>query len=453
MKRAIREHLTDFIAIIAVVAFGLAVTLFILSRQQAPYPAWIPVLGDDTFEVRGEFSSAQAVTPGQGQTVNIAGIKVGDITEVTLEDGNAVVTMLVDDEYAPILREDATMMLRPRTGLQDMVVELDPGEEGEPLEEGASVPLTQTESQVQSDEVLASLDGDTRAYLQLLLDGGGKGLGGNGEELSAVLKRFEPTARDLARINGRLSERRQNIARSIHAFRQVSEELGSSDTRLGEFVESSNAVLESFASQEASIRGTLQELPSALAATRGALESGDRLATELGPASTALIPSAEALGPALRETRPFFRRTVEPIRDQIRPFTRQVRQPVRHLTEAAGELNRATPALRQSFSELNRLFNVLSFTPPGAEEGTLFWASWFALNANGLFSFQDAHGPFLRGLVMQSCATAANAEALTNDVGTPRPFLKTLQEVTRVPTANAPPPYDPTQPAICSLPG
>ena len=50
----------------------------------------------------------------------------------------------------------------------------------------------------------------------------------------------------------------------IHTFRQVSEELGSSDTRLADFVSSSNAVMGAFARQEASIRGALQELPGAL---------------------------------------------------------------------------------------------------------------------------------------------------------------------------------------------
>ncbi len=448
MKRAIREHLTDFVAIAALTVFALVVTLYILSQQQAPYPSWIPVLGDDTFELKAEFESSQAVTPGQGQTVNIAGIKVGDITEVDLEEGNAVVTMLVEEEYAPLVHADATMLLRPRTGLQDMVVELDPGTGSDPIEEGSTVPMTQTESQVQSDEILASLDRDTQAYLQLLLEGGGTGLGGNGEELAAVLKRFEPTARDLAKINGQLSQRRANIARSINSFRELSEELGAKDTQLGEFVESSNTVLESFANQEANIRGTLQELPTALAATRGALESGDRLAQELGPTSEALIPSAEALGPALRQTRPFFEETVAPIRDEIRPFTRQVRTPVRHLTEAAKALNKSTPSVRSSFTELNKLFNSLAFNPQGAEESYLFWSSWFAHNTNGLFTFQDAQGPLLRGLVLQSCLTAQNAESLT--VG--KPFLKALQQLTRVPTANDPPLYDPSQPPICSLP-
>jgi phospholipid/cholesterol/gamma-HCH transport system substrate-binding protein len=90
MRRAIREHLTDFIAIAALLLFGILVTGYVLSQQEQPYPSWIPFLGDDRFELKAELSTAQAVTPGQGQTVNIAGVKAGDITQVDLENGHAV---------------------------------------------------------------------------------------------------------------------------------------------------------------------------------------------------------------------------------------------------------------------------------------------------------------------------------------------------------------------------
>ena len=207
-------------------------TAYILSQQQQPYPSWVPILGDDRFELKAELSTAQAVTPGQGQTVNIAGVKAGDISEVELVDGKAVVTMLVEEEFAPIVRSDSTVLLRPRTGLQDMTLEIEAGHEGEPLAEGATIPLSQTEPNVQPDQILATLDGDTRAYLQLLLQGAGEGLGGNGKKLSATFRRFEPLSRDLARIGEALAVRRANIRRAITTFKLVSEELGANDTRL-----------------------------------------------------------------------------------------------------------------------------------------------------------------------------------------------------------------------------
>ena len=67
------------------VAIGVAG--YILVNQRFYLPAWVPVVGTDFYEVEAELSTAQAVVPGQGQTVNIAGVKVGEIGEVKLEDG------------------------------------------------------------------------------------------------------------------------------------------------------------------------------------------------------------------------------------------------------------------------------------------------------------------------------------------------------------------------------
>ena len=435
MKRAIREHLTDFIAIAALTVFGLLVAGYILSQQQQPYPSWIPFLGDDRFELKAELSSAQAVTPGQGQTVNIAGVKVGDISEVDLEDGKAVVTMLIEEQYAPILRSDTTVLLRPRTGLQDMTLEIEAGKEGEPLEDGATIPLSQTEPNVQPDQILATLDGDTRAYLQLLLQGAGDGLGGNGKKLSAVFRRFEPLSRDLARIGKALAVRRQNIRRSITTFKLVSEELGANDTRLAEFVDSSNSALGAFADQEAAIRESLQELPSTLVATREALQSGQEFAEVLGPASTELIPSAQALGPALKSVRPLFENTTPVLKNEIRPFARAAQTPVRHLAQAAEPLAQTTSGLDTTFSELQLLGNAVGYNPPGsAEEGYSFWISWLNHDINATFYSQDALGPLFRTVVMFGCTTAGLAEG----VATPRPFLRTLQQLTNVPSSDNP---------------
>ena len=111
--------------------------------------------GTDFYEVEAELPTAQAVVPGQGQTVNVAGVKVGEVGEVKLENGRAVVTMQIQDEYKPIYK-DATILLRPKTGLKDMILALDPGTEaaGE-MDEGGRVTVGNTLPDVNPDEVLA----------------------------------------------------------------------------------------------------------------------------------------------------------------------------------------------------------------------------------------------------------------------------------------------------------
>ena len=50
----------------------------------------VPVLGSDFYTLKAKFQTAQAVTPGQGQAVTIAGAKVGEVKSVELESGVAI---------------------------------------------------------------------------------------------------------------------------------------------------------------------------------------------------------------------------------------------------------------------------------------------------------------------------------------------------------------------------
>ena len=144
MRRQIRKQLPVFVAILFLFAGSLGIAGYILSNQRFYLPDWVPAVGTDFYEVKAELPTAQAVVPGQGQTVNVAGVKVGEVGEVTLENGRAVVNMQIKEKYAPVYR-DATILLRPRTPLKDMYLALDPGTpKSLPLPEHGLLPVAQT---------------------------------------------------------------------------------------------------------------------------------------------------------------------------------------------------------------------------------------------------------------------------------------------------------------------
>ncbi len=431
-----RAHLRDVLAIIALVLAGLFAGTVILINQRASLPSWVPLIGTDFFHIEADFSTAQAVTPGQGQSVDISGIKVGEVTGVKLEDGHAVVSMSVDNKYAPLIHTDASLLLRPKTGLNDMVVEVDPGTQSAPeIEENSTVPLANTQPQVNPDEILASLDADTQQFLKLLLANGAEALDpaqGRDVRLSNALRRLDPLARDISEISGALVSRRQNIANAIHNFQLLSTELGNRDQDLVNFVDSSNAVLASFAREQASIRSAVRGLPGTLQKTKGALTSANDLALQSGPALKKLLPGAKATAPALRALRPFFQETAGPIQNQIRPFTTQVASPVTHVAQISQGLGISTPGLRVGFSRLNEGLNALAYNPPGDQEGFLFYVPWLNHNLVTNYMLQDSYGPIRRGLVLLSCATSVTAEqSLLNE-----PYLRLLYQLSGTPRVN-----------------
>jgi phospholipid/cholesterol/gamma-HCH transport system substrate-binding protein len=409
---AIRKHLRDFIAVIVLLLVALVVAVVILSHQRVALPPGVPLLGKDYVEVDAQLATAQAVTPGQGQTVNIAGVQVGQIASVKLKDGKAIVGMKIERKYMPIYR-DATVLLRPKTGLKDMVAEVNPGtkDAGE-LAEGETIPASQTLPDVNLDEILSSLDADTRDYLRVLLGEASTALDDNGRQLAQAIRRIEPTARYSRQVNAQLAKRRDNLKRVIHNFSLLTEELGNKDQQVADFVQSSNAVFATLAGQDANLREAVRQLPGALDETSTTLAKVDRLAKVLGPTLQDLRPGARALSPALRDTRPFLTTTTPIIKNQIRPFTRAALPTVKELRPALRDLAAATPDLTRSFRVVNTLLNTLAYNPPGSSsEGYLFWLSWLNHLGTTVFATQDAHGPIRHGVIVLSCETAQLLES------------------------------------------
>ena len=296
------------------------------------------------------------------------------------------------------------------------------------------IPVSETLPDVNLDEILASLDADTRDYLTILVGAGAEGLRDNGPELARAIRRFEPTARYGSKVFGALEKRKRNIKRVIHNLSLVMEELGAKDDQLAEFVENSNAVFTALARQDANLRSTLTELPSALDETQRGLGKAKLLADELGPTLQDLRPAARALAPTLRAVRPFVRETTPIIRDEIRPFVRASRPTVKRARPAMRDLAAATPDLGRTFSVVNYLLDELAYNPPGVEEGYLFWVAWANHLGNQIFTTQDAHGPIRRGQFITTCQDVP----VLNQVAQANPLLGTLTDLLALPKQNCP---------------
>ena len=432
MTRVIRKHLRDFVAVFVLALIGVAAGAYIISQQEArPY---FPLVEKSPYEVKVEFSDAQAVIPGQGQTVRVAGVEVGKIGKVEPKDGVAVVSMLLDrrkiEKGELKVLSDATAQLRPRTGLKDMFIELDPGTQGRELEEKDTIPVQNTEPDVDPDEVLSALDADTRSYLQLLINGLGKGFAGRGKDLNATFKALAPTQRDLRRVSEAIASRKRELKRLINNYGNLTNTLADRDNDVRRLIDASNATLSAFAQENENIATAVARLPGALRETESTLTKVDAFSDVLRPALNSLRPAFRQLDVANREVLPFVREAEPITRRQIRPFVRIARPYVRDLRPAAANLSRAAPDLSDSLYELNRFFNMVAYNPKGREalpnnlaaarardEGYLFWVGWVAQNTVSIFSTADSQGPFRRAYFGTTCDLVREEVAHTPAAG------------------------------------
>ena len=430
MRRVIRKHLRDFVAIVVLGAIALVVGLYIATNQRLRIPYFQP----KPFEINAAMSTAQAVTPGQGQTVQIAGVEIGQIGEVRLVDGRGVIKLQIEPRFRRLIRQDAVALLRPRTGLKDMYLQLNPGTvQAPPARAGWTIPVRNTLPDVNLDEILLALDADTRDYVRLLVGGAGRGLHRRGGELAEVFRRFEPTVRDLARVNRAVAQERAALRRLISSLAALNGELASGDNPrdLAELVDSSAITFRAFASEQAGLRATVRELPPSLRQASTTLRTVRTFANELGPTSRALLPAVRVLDDANLAVRPFAGEATPIIRDQIRPFTREIRPLLTDLQPAAQQLADATPDLTRSFVVLNHLFNMLGYNKngrenpkgdPGRDEGYLFWIAWVTHDTINLFNVDDANGP-LRPVFLTGTCSTLKAIAGSNPL---TPFLLNL---------------------------
>jgi phospholipid/cholesterol/gamma-HCH transport system substrate-binding protein len=431
----IRRYRTAFIAVVSMVLIAAFVGGYILAHENLKLPGWVPVLGKNYFTLKADIQTAQAVTPGQGQAVTIAGAKIGEIASVDLHQGVGVITMHLTTEYARNrIYHDATLLLRPKTALQDLTVEVSPGTPTSgALSSGATLPLSQTAPNVDFDEFLAGLDTESRAYLQELLAGAGEGLKGNGKALSAALKRFDPTARDLQEIGSELDARHANTAHAIHNFRLLIEALGGKDQQLSELVVSANKVFKTFAEEEQNVQSTLHLLPATLGKAQRGLGKLATAARVLGPTLKELQPFAKALGPGEVASQSEFIKTTPIIKSEIRPFARQILPVVNQIGPATKELSAAFPKLASSFSVLNELFNEFAYNPGTSKGGFLFYLAWGNHDFNSAVSAADAHGALGNVLPYFNC----NVVPILKGAGEVNPTVRLLLGLLNPPTGTS----------------
>ncbi len=401
MRRVLADRRREFAAVVGLFVIACVVGGYILVNQRLPLP-W-----EDTYRLKAQFASAQAVTPGQGQQVAVSGVPVGELARVTLDEGVAVVEMEIDRDKLAAVHADARAVLRPKTPLQDMQVQLDPGTRDAPrLQDGATLPEEATRRQVQLDEVLSLLDDDTRHYVTTTIDAMGRGLRGRSDDLREVLRASGPTLEATARVTGAIAERRRELRRLTGALRRLTGAVGAREDDVARLVSAAGATFSAIGAEDDALRSGLEALPGTLRETREALEEARPLARRLPHAVRRLRPAVRALAPGLEDVRPLLRPGASDLQ-RVRGLVRDARPLAREATPALTDLRAQTPDLRRVFDVGEELVNQLAHNPDGPDEGYLFWLAWFAHNAHSVVSTGDANGPLWHGMLALSCSTPA----------------------------------------------
>jgi phospholipid/cholesterol/gamma-HCH transport system substrate-binding protein len=239
------------------------------------------------YKLNAQFANAASIQ--QNSPVRIAGVNVGKVTGITRSGGDstaAKVEMEIEKQGLPIYK-DAEAKIRPRIFLEgNFFVDLQPGTPGaKKLHSGGTIPVAQTAAPVQFDQVLTSLQSDTRTDLQKLIQGFGGALDdkpapgedkANGADKSTVGKtaaqslnasiKYAPRAfRGTAEVNqALLGTQNHDLARLIAGTQKVMAALDTNEASLQDLITNFNTTTGAFASQAGNLRQTIHLLPGVL---------------------------------------------------------------------------------------------------------------------------------------------------------------------------------------------
>ena len=332
-----------------------------------------PFIESTPFTLNAEFSTAQAVTPGQGQTVRVSGVQIGEIGGVKLQNGMAVVS---DADRREVQAPDPHRRDRaaaPSTGLKDMFIELNPGSKNAPVAKpGYTIPVSNTQPgrRPRRDPRLAR-----RRHPPVPRSAGQRRRPGPQGQRR---QRARPGARALRADPPRPRAAQQG------AWRAGARISAGSSTRCGvstprwppSRVRSSRSSTRArrcsmrSPPRTATSRSRSPMLPGTLSQTTSTLQKVQAFANELGPTATKLLPAARALPAANQALTALAEPSTPIIKNEIRPFVVAARPLVRNLRPAAVNLAKATPNLAGS-SPSSTTSSTCSATRPGGSAARL----------------------------------------------------------------------------------
>jgi phospholipid/cholesterol/gamma-HCH transport system substrate-binding protein len=396
----IKRYGRYFLILVGLMAVGATCGFYILLQQRLPNPF------QSFYSVNGSFSTAAAVVPGLGEPVNVAGVHVGEIIDTSLSAGHGIIHMQIDPGKMAHLYRDARADLVPNTPLMDMQVNINPGTRAAGiLPAGGTIPVGQTTTPTQADDLLDALDTDTRTWFTSLITELNNGVQGRGKDIRALLQNLGPTSQQLRQIGDLLANRRVALASLVHNLGVLTQATSAKDQQIKQVLDAGNTTVQALATQDVALRASIGKLPGTLATTRQTLSDLTGFSNVLGPTATALIPTARKLPATLRDASTVIKGAAVLPLNQIPAFEAAVLPLAGQLGPIGTSLTKSLPPLTNSFKVLNYVTNELAYNPGAGNPGFLYWLAWFAHNANSFLSTSDANGPTWRTLILTDCAS------------------------------------------------
>jgi phospholipid/cholesterol/gamma-HCH transport system substrate-binding protein len=399
--------------------------------------------GSDDYTVKVRFINAGQLV--KGNPVQNGGVGIGSVKDIKItDDGQAEIKVSIDEEHAP-LRQGTRARIRQfsQSGIANRYIDVTfPPNGSEEIPDGGSVPIEQTTTQVDLDQLFNTIDAETRRNIQKFFKGSARLYRGYGSQANAGFEYLNPALSTSRRLFGELTRDTPVLERFLIDSSRLVTALAEKRDDLAALIGNLNSTTRALGNQKAALAESVELLPpfmrranTTFVNLRAALDDFDPLvdaskpvARKLGPflsEARALAANAE---PTIRDLRIAIRRrgpdndlinllrsvpaleniAVETRQRSLSPGGRRVNLGEKQgaFPESIEAFDRSTPVIadgRPYTTDLFGWFDDFSTTGPGFDglganaRARLGLADTLALFSNGSPSFQLNAGPVFRG--------------------------------------------------------
>lgn len=353
--------LAILIVLVLLVAFALN------ASQGVPFQAHA--------EARIAFSNVQGLVVSDD--VRIADTRVGEVENIAVKNGQAVVTVRFDQPRT--LYRNARATIAERSGMGEQYVNIDPGtRSGGVLAASDVLPRSRTQPASQVLDLLQQLNAPTRQALASMLQQVGGGAAGHGQDLGDFAARSPAMVGDVGTLSKALdSGNGKNLVEMLGSLNNLAGQFHGHEQQLQQLVSRLNTTMTALGVDRGTpLEQTLSTAPPALRHARSALADLQQPLETTGDAAAKLAPGASALARSTPDLRAVLEQGPAPLGKV--PGVSRLGQPA--VSDATTVMRYAQPVAPQAVRAVNTAYVPLNVLSPYAPE----IAMWFSYATDAL---------------------------------------------------------------------
>ncbi|MEU4377239.1 MlaD family protein [Pseudonocardia alni] len=316
----------------------------------------IPLITQQSYEVKVPLADADNLV--RLSDVKMQGVNVGRIKDVQVDGDRAVATMELDPVAAP-LHDGASVTVRNKTLIEESYLDLADGS-GAEVTDGSTLPDGSGRGSVQVDDVLASLDPETRNSLAGVLQKSGAATQGRRDDVGRTVGGLGDLGREGSTTLTALADQSDDLRSLVSSTTGVLQALDTRRGQIAQLVGDSRTVFQTVADNRTDVEGLVRRLPPVLNTARDASGSLKTLAGSLAPVAANLDEASPSLSAALQEL-PQTSADLRGLLPSLDTTLDRAPDTLQRVPRLADDVSELVPTLQVNLSDLNP---ALAFVEP-----------------------------------------------------------------------------------------